>query len=424
MTDVQRPTSACGPLSILMLTDFLYEDAPGGSRRVVKEVAEGLAARGHRVTIVVPRWDGGDAERDERGGIAIYRYGHGDRGLRALPALVSDGRRVLAELRREQGHPFDILHAHFAYSHLPALFSRRLDLAWATARSFYGPWALEGLAERGPQRQADVKGALGQWAEFKGRSLVETWSLARADAVIALSDYSVQQLTRMYKVQRQAITLVPGGVDARRFTPPDASKEEVRRRLGLPVDGPLLLTVRRLAARMGLDNLIAAMPHVARSLPIAPRLVIVGQGELRAHLEAQVAALGLGDRVHFAGFVPDDLLPQYYQAADLFVLPTRSLEGFGIITLEAFASGLPVLGTPVGATPELLARVDRRLILEGSEPDAIASGIVRYFTSVRGQVSSPRLRELALTRYTWDMVVERTRDAYEGALDEVRRLAR
>ena len=415
MTDVQRPTSACGPLSILMLTDFLYEDAPGGSRRVVKEVAEGLAAREHRVTIVVPRWDGDDAERDERGGVAIYRYGHGDRGLRALPALVSDGRRVLAELRREQGHPFDILHAHFAYSHLPALFSRRLDLAWATARSFYGPWALEGLAERGPRRQGDVKDALGQWAEFRGRSLVEARSLAHADATIALSDYSVRQLMGTYNMQRSAVTFVPGGVDTHRFTPPGASKDEARCRLGLPIAGPLVLTVRRLAARMGLDNLIAAMPHVVRSLPVHPHLVIVGQGQHRARLEAQVAALGLENDVSFAGFVPDDELPLYYQSADLFVLPTRSLEGFGLITLEAFASGLPVVGTPVGATPELLAQVDRRLILDGSGPEAIATGIVRYFRELQGVLAPEALRKLVSSTYTWATMVSRTESVYEQA---------
>jgi len=141
--------------------------------------------------------------------------------------------------------------------------------------------------------------------------------------------------------------------------------------------------------------------------------VIVGQGELRAHLEAQVAALGLGDRVHFAGFVPDDLLPLYYQAADLFVLPTRSLEGFGLITLEALSCGLPVVGTPVGATPELLAQVDRRLILEGTSPDAIAVGIVRYFTTVEERVAPEAVRDLVLAHYTWDTVVSRSEDVYE-----------
>jgi len=415
MSDARRSTATDTPLSILMLTDFLYEDAPGGSRRVVKEVAEGLAARGHRVTIVVPRWTGDEAARDERGGVAIYRYGQGDRGFRALPALVSDGRRVLAGLCRERGQPFDVLHAHFAYSHLPGLVSRSLNLARATVRTFYGPWATEGLAERGPLQQADVKGALGQWAEFKGRSLVEMWSLARADAVIALSDYSIQQLTRMYNVQRQAITLVPGGVDVRRFTPPAAPREDLRRRLGLPVDGPLLLTVRRLAARMGLDNLIAALPHVVRALPAPPRLVIVGQGQFRAQLEAQVVTLGLGDRVHFAGFVPDDELPLYYQAADLFVLPTRSLEGFGLITLEAFASGLSVIGTPVGATPELLAQVDRRLVLDGTEPWAIATGITRYFSQVQGAVTPRVLRDRAASRYTWEVAVDKTEAVYRGS---------
>jgi len=399
----------------LVLTDALYEDAPGGSRRVVKELTEGLVIRGHHVTILVPRHSGHEPAQSDAHGVRVRRYGNGRGGVRGLPHLVAEGRDALADVRRDRGTPFDILHAHFAYSHLPALFPWSLDLARATVRSFYGPWAMEGLAERGPRRQGDVKDALGQWAEFRGRSLVEARSLAHADATIALSDYSVRQLMGTYNMQRSAITFVPGGVDTHRFTPPGASKDEARCRLGLPIAGPLVLTVRRLAARMGLDNLIAAMPHVVRSLPVHPHLVIVGQGQHRARLEAQVAALGLENDVSFAGFVPDDELPLYYQSADLFVLPTRSLEGFGLITLEAFASGLPVVGTPVGATPELLAQVDRRLILDGSGPEAIATGIVRYFRELQGVLAPEALRKLVSSTYTWATMVSRTESVYEQA---------
>jgi glycosyltransferase involved in cell wall biosynthesis len=221
---------------------------------------------------------------------------------------------------------------------------------------------------------------------------------------------------RMYGVRREAVTLVPGGVDHRRFVSPTAAKSDLRRRLRLPADGPMIITVRRLAARMGLDNLIAAMPAVLQALPAEVHLVVVGQGQLREHLERRVSALGLGGHVHFVGFVSDKALPLYYQAADLFVLPSRSLEGFGLITLEAFSSGLPVVGTPTGATPELLAQVDERLILQGTSPDAIAAGIVRYFTQVKGCIAPGTLRELVLSRYTWETVVAQTEAVYARLL--------
>ncbi len=412
-----RPTPK--HLSVLMLTDALHEDAPGGSRRVAKELAEGLVAQGHRVSILVPRWRGDEPTCDDAHGVCIRRYGDGRKGFRALPQLLAQGWGALNELRQEGNAPFDVLHVHFAYSHLPALLPATAPLARATIRSFYGPWAAEGLAEVGPRRPGDVEAAFRTRVLFQGRDSIERQSLAHSDHVIALSDYSIGQLTRSYDIPRPAITLVPGGVDHRYFVPTTMSKADVRQRLGLPTASPMILTVRRLAARMGLDNLIAAMPHVMRTLPAPPHLVIVGQGRFRVQLEAQTAAMGLEDSIHFAGFVPDAELPLYFQAADLFVLPTRSLEGFGLITLEAFASGLPVVGTPVGATPELLAQVDRRLILDSVGPEAIASGIVRYFTEVWAGVDPSPLRDLVMARYTWKHVVSATEQVYRQALDRV-----
>lgn len=404
-------------LSIIFLAEALYRDAPGGSRRVIKELSEGLAARGHRVTVLAPRFHGDESDADEQDGVHIRRYGNRRGRAGGLPRLVAEGYQTLVALRREAGAPFDVLHAHFAYSHLPALLPHPTRLAHATIRSFYGPWASEGLAESNTRRPGDIKAAVRTWAVFHGRDLIERRSLARADHIIALSDYSIGQLTRSYSVPRAAITLVPGAVDHRYFTPPTTSKADIRRRLGLPVDGPIILTVRRLAARMGLHNLIAAMPRVLAEAPTA-RLVIVGQGALRPRLEAQASALGLSQSILFTGFVADADLPLYYQAADLFVLPTRSLEGFGLITLEAFASGLPVVGTPIGATPELLAQVDKRLVLRDTSPDAIATGIVRYFAEIASHLAPETLGELVLAKYTWDMVVTQTEIVYEQAVRE------
>ncbi len=406
-------------LSIIFLAEALYRDAPGGSRRVIKELSQGLAARGHRVTVLAPRFHGDEPDADEQDGVHIRRYGNRRGWAGGLPRLVTEGYQTLVALRREAGEPFDVLHAHFAYSHLPALLLHPTRLARATIRSFYGPWASEGLAEAVTERASAIAPALRRWAVFHSRDLIERRSLARADHIIALSDYSIGQLTRSYGVPHAAITLVPGGVDHCYFTPPTTSKADIRRRLGLPVDGPIILTVRRLAARMGLDNLIAAMPCVLAEAPTA-RLVIVGQGALRPRLEAQASALGLSQSILFTGFVADVDLPLYYQAADLFVLPTRTLEGFGLITLEAFASGLPVAGTPIGATPELLAQVDKRLILDGTSADAIAKGIVRYVSEVEGKIDVDVLRALVLTTYTWETVVSQTETVYDNVLHKAR----
>lgn len=106
------------------------------------------------------------------------------------------------------------------------------------------------------------------------------------------------------------------------------------------------------------------------------------------------------------GFVPEEQLSRYYQAADLVVMPTLQLEGFGLVTVEALACGTPVLGTPVGALPEVLSRVDPLLIAEGTDEGALAAAIRRVLQRFRecpGEQArlSAKGRELIAQQYNW-----------------------
>jgi len=109
--------------------------------------------------------------------------------------------------------------------------------------------------------------------------------------------------------------------------------------------------------RMGLDNLILAIEQVIKTAPDI-YLVVGGEGPLKDDLISMVKKLGVEKHIEFKGFISEDNLPEYYQMTDLFVLPTRELEGFGLVTLEALACGVPVLGTPVGGTKEIIGRFD------------------------------------------------------------------
>src|SRR5439155_1469356 len=126
-----------------------------------------------------------------------------------------------------------------------------------------------------------------------------------------------------------------------------------------------------------LGTLLRARPLVVSRRADA-QLLIAGAGSRRADLEALAGSLGIAEHVRFVGFVPDADLPLYYQAADCFVLPTRELEGFGLVTVEALACGTPVLGTPVGATPELPDPLDPGLVFDAATPEAIGERLVGF----------------------------------------------
>ena len=160
----------------------------------------------------------------------------------------------------------------------------------------------------------------------------------------------------------------------------------------------------------------AAMPSlrlVLAELPSA-RLAIAGDGPLRAELEQRILGLGLVGSVLLLGRVSEDDLLAWYRRADLFVLPTQELEGFGISTIEALACGTPAVGTPVGGTPEILAEVDSRLLAASRSPRDLATTIVSV-AKPEGLVEllAKRARARVVPSMSWPRVADRHLEIYE-----------
>src|SRR5579875_1561844 len=301
-------------MHVLFLNDAVYEDLPGGSRVVARELARGLIRRGHDVTFLVPRRGPEPPGDERRDGMRIVRYEGLGQGLK----FVLAGQAACAKLWKQTG-PFDLVHTHFAYAALGPLWAVPKDVP--CIRTFHGPWDQEAWVEDAgtSQSQADrFRALMKRWL----RRRVEAINLNRSNAVTVLSGQVRKEVLR-YGYPPSRISLVPGGVDSARFVPAPG-KRAVRRELGLPEDRRLLLSVVRVAARMGLDRLIAAMPAVVAQHPDV-LLLIGGQGPESKRLGQMVESLNLQKNVRLVGFIPDDKLTAYYQAADLFVLPTLAL---------------------------------------------------------------------------------------------------
>ena len=163
---------------------------------------------------------------------------------------------------------------------------------------------------------------------------------------------------------------------------------------------------------MGIDRLLRALPLLGRD---DVTLVVAGTGSLAGELPRLAAELGVAERVLFLGRVADDArLADWYRAADLFVLPTSAYEGFGMATAEALASGTPVVGTAVGATPELLAPLDPRLVAASADPTALANAIGEALGFATTANFGARCRDYAERRFGTGSAVT----AWEQALAE------
>jgi glycosyltransferase involved in cell wall biosynthesis len=365
-----------------------FPDELGGVSRYYRELLEHLPAAQVEVRGLVTGAES-VAARTER---TVSSFA--PTGARLLRRWRGARRSVRSLLRRE---PFSLVAAHFALYTFPVLdLVRSLPLVV----HFHGPWALE----------AKAAGA----AATPWKALLERVVYGRAHRLIVLSHFFRELLARQHGVPERRIQVIPGGVDLRRFSL-DRSRRDSRIRLGWPEDRRLLLAVRRLTPRMGLDRLIDAMEAVRRRVPDV-LLLIAGTGPLAPELSARILARDLVDHVRLIGFVPDERLADAYRAAELSVVPSVALEGFGLAVTESLASGTPVLGTPVGGMPEILRGLDEALVLEGASPPQLAAALIDALLGRRPLPDERRCHAYAQARYAWPTVATQVADAYRSTL--------
>jgi glycosyltransferase involved in cell wall biosynthesis len=242
-----------------------------------------------------------------------------------------------------------------------------------------------------------------------GRKWIEKKVIKKSNAIITLSNFTSQKLLKIHKINSKKITNIPGGVDLKRFNI-YGNKFEIRKNLSVPSDSVVLFTVRNLVNRMGLENLIFSLKNIVNNAPQV-YLVIGGDGPLKEDLITLSNHLGVQDFIRFAGYIPEEKLHLYYQMADLFVLPTKELEGFGLVTLEAMASGLPVLGTPVGGTKEIIGKFDSTFLFDNTSPDSMSKSIIETYHLIKQNPRkwreiSNQCRQFIEANYSWEKNIE------------------
>lgn len=239
---------------------------------------------------------------------------------------------------------------------------------------------------------------------------IESKVYARTHHVITLSQYMKGILVEKFRFPEEKISVIPGGVSIDRFRR-YVSQDESRELLELPQDRPVLLTVRRLERRMGLDNLVEAMTEVVTAHSDV-LLLIAGKGRLQNDLNEQIHFRNLSNNIRMVGAVDDETLPIFYRAANFSIVPTVAYEGFGLILLESLASGTPVLGTPVGAIPEVLRPLSESLLLEGTSPSYLAEGIKQVLSGKRILPSMQQCETHAGENYAWPLIASKVDATY------------
>jgi len=264
---------------------------------------------------------------------------------------------------------------------------------------FQGPWAEESRHTGAGRLNVATKRA------------VERRVYRRADRCVVLSSAFGRVLQERYGVAPWSIDVVAPGVDVERFSPGD--RAAARSAVGLG-EGSVVLAVRRLVPRMGLEVLFEAWASLAPRQ--GDRLAIVGDGPSAPGLHRLAASLGIRETVRFCGQVDDDALVDWYRAADVTVVPSVALEGFGLVVLESLACGTPVVGTDAGGLAEALAAVGQGPAVPAGDAVALA-GAIRSALEAPPDFAARALRRAVAEEHSWGGVAARHEAIYERAID-------
>ncbi len=378
-------------MKILVLID-IYSKAPmGGAGTVLLETARALRQAGHEALVLCRRrQDISDYEFIE--GIPFWTFSVETEGFRGAWDLMRGYQAATQAV--VAGRRWDVILSHHP---LPLwAVAQRLPRAIPVVSVFHSPW---------PEEYRLMHGGKASWAGRAARTWIESEALDRSDRVVTLSHSMRREAEERYPACAGKTAVIPGGVDLDRFSfvaDPARERAAWSREIPFPSSTFWVLTVRRHVPRTGVDALIAAVARIAPDVPDL-RLVIGGTGPLEGEYRRLAAERGVSDRVAFTGFLPPERLAALYRTADLFVLPSRALEGFGLAILEAMAAGTPVLATPIGGIPEVLGPFNPDLLCAGWDESAIAHALLGWYTR-RLEIARmrPGCRRYVEEKFSWD----------------------
>jgi glycosyltransferase involved in cell wall biosynthesis len=374
-------------MRVLVVSDVSAEKVYGGAERVLVHHIRALKDYGNEVTVLTrqPEPDAPLMARLE-GGVVEHRLPYaGNRG----PAGLKQLKKGAAAWWYEHSGRFDAVVAEQPFT-IWALLKAGCNLPrLQVCHSF----AFEEYAMRYGR-----SGGFRHWLAAAAMRRLERKVYCSADRFLVLSHFMQSRLSTYFHVSTGLITIAPGGVDV-----PDTCTSEQRDKLrtSLQWNGPVVMTLRSLVMRTGVDLLVEAAAILKSDIPDL-KWCVVGKGELLESLQNLSERLGVSDRVEFAGFLSEDEVRKRMYAADLFMLPTRDLEGFGLVTLEANACGLPVVATPVTANKEVVPSLPFNRLADALSADALAAAVRAMLDEHQSvELSRQTLRNAVEEKYAW-----------------------
>jgi glycogen(starch) synthase len=377
----------------------------GGLARHVRKLAENLVKQGVDVHVLTRGLDHSADEEVE--GVMVHRVAEPKRP-RDLDQFVAwvehmNSDMLAAGVELGDRFDFDVVHGHdwlvaSAGDHLARRF--RCPLVVTIHATEYGRH--QGWVDKHPQ--SHIHG-------------VEKWMANRADRVITCSAYMREHVADIYGLEESQVTVIPNGIDPSELTPVD-DLETLRGRFADP-DDKLVLLVGRLVYEKGFQLALEALPGLIERLGNV-RFIVAGSGTAEDELREQATALGLDEHGTFLGWIGDDVLHSLYRISDLTVVPSI-YEPFGLVALEAMASGCPCLVADTGGLREVVPSDETvGLRFRSRDPESLGQMAERLLTddALRDRLVA-EASEHVLT-FDWADVARQVGGVYDGLVSGTR----
>ncbi len=374
----------------------------GGMNVYVRHVAACLAREGVAIDVFTRRTDPATPEVQPLEGARLIQVSAGPTASvekEDLLAHVPEFVRGVEAFRAREGVHYDLIHSHYwlAVEAGDAL-ARRWDVPHVAMFHTLGDVKLRARASE---------------HELPARLEAERRLVHSVDHIVAATVHERQLLKQLYRVSPARVSVIPLGVDLEAFRPRPQS--EARAALGLPVDEHMhvVLGVGRIEPLKGFDILVRALAEMTERDHV--RLIIVGGDDRAApeldRLRAVAAEVGVTEQVTFAGAVPHESLARYYRAADVVAVPSF-YESFGLVAVEALASGVPVVASRVGGLTSTVADGRTGYLIPWRCPGPFAEKLDLLFEneSLRAALGTAAAR--SMQSYSWDAVAGSLHDLY------------
>lgn len=257
-------------------------------------------------------------------------------------------------------------------------------------------------------KEIELSGVIGILGKIYNRFFFDN-ALKNASRIITNTSLVIPQSRYLTRYNSKIIT-IPHGVDCQKFK---KVKTSLKAELNLN-NNKIILYVGALRWYKGIDVLIKAFDKISAQLPDV-RLVIIGKGEEEQKLKDLALKLGMKDKIIFQGFVEDIKLPEYYSIADLFILPSPTIEeSFGLVALEACAAGLPAIVTSGAGVSELFRIENIGKVVKPYDENELADAALTFLKNKKiATLTGKKSLSVVKSKYSWQQIANKYISAFE-----------